>query len=418
MRTKVRVYKVEYCDYNKMLWLMILALIAQRSIVASNITATIQELLTGYDHRIRPDHEGPPTTVSLIVFMESIGPLEERTMDFSSSFYTAMDWVDTRLTYTGEKYIILKGDDIQKFWIPDVFFMYEKEGQHHDIIQANQMLKILPDGKCRYVVRVSLTTVCRMLLQRFPFDTQTCSIHMFSFAYSSLDILLDITDNSVAVHPDIIVARYDLTNVSTKTYYLQFEIMTNNTWSGAAITFTFKRHLQAYILTVYIPSILLVTISWMSFWIDAHAAPARITLGITTVLTATTMTASMQDSFPDATGAKAVDIWMAACLIFVFLSLIEYAMTNYLIVLQDRKMKSNDASELKPDDSICTNDSTSPSANEKSGAHAKELTNGPSKPEYTGFSAEHMDKLARVLFALTFLAFNAYYWTFYVIFES
>ncbi|XP_072021968.1 glycine receptor subunit alphaZ1-like isoform X1 [Amphiura filiformis] len=193
--------------------------------------------------------------------------------------------------------------------------------------------------------------------------------------------------------------------------------MTNNTWSGAAITFTFKRHLQAYILTVYIPSILLVTISWMSFWIDAHAAPARITLGITTVLTATTMTASMQDSFPDATGAKAIDIWMAACLIFVFLSLIEYAMTNYLIVLQDRKMKkSNDASKLKPDDSLCTNDSTSPSANENSGAHAKELTNGPSKSEYTGFSAEHMDKLARVLFALAFLAFNAYYWTFYVIF--
>ncbi|XP_072021942.1 glycine receptor subunit alpha-2-like [Amphiura filiformis] len=369
MRSKVCVYIVEYCDYNKMLWLLILAIIVQRSIVASNFTETIQELLTGYDHRIRPDHEGPPTTVSLIVFMESIGPLEERTMDFSSSFYTAMDWVDTRLTYTGEKYIILKGHDIQQFWIPDVFFMYEKEGQHHDIIQANQMLSILPDGKCRYVVRVSLTTVCRMILQRFPFDTQTCSIHMFS-----------------------------------------------STWSGAAITFTFKRHLQAYIFTVYIPSILLVTISWMSFWIDAHAAPALITLGITTVLTATTMTASMQDSFPDATGAKAIDIWMAACLIFVFLSLIEYAMTNYLIVLQDRKMKANDASKLKPDDSLCTNDSTRPSTNENSGAHAKELTNEQSKPEYTGFSAEHMDKLARVLFALSFLGFNVYYWTFYVIF--
>ncbi|XP_072021965.1 gamma-aminobutyric acid receptor alpha-like [Amphiura filiformis] len=136
-----------------MLWLLILAILAQRSVVASNITATIQELLTGYDHSIRPDHEGPPTTVSLIVFMESIGPLEERTMDFSSSFYTAMDWVDTRLNYTGENYIILKGHDIQKFWIPDVFFMYEKEGHHHNIIEANQMLSILPDGKCRYVAR-------------------------------------------------------------------------------------------------------------------------------------------------------------------------------------------------------------------------------------------------------------------------
>ena len=52
------------------------------------------------------------------------------------------------------------------------------------------------------------------------------------------------------------------------------------------------------------PSLLLVIISWMSFWIDAHAAPARVSLGIVTVMTSTTMTASMQESFPDGSGAK------------------------------------------------------------------------------------------------------------------
>ena len=75
-------------------------------------------------------------------------------------------------------------------------------------------------------------------------------------------------------------------------------------FQGIYINFTFKRQLQAYILTVFVPSLLLVVISWMSFWIDAHAAPARVSLGITTVMTSTTMTASMQETFPDATGAK------------------------------------------------------------------------------------------------------------------
>ena len=77
-----------------------------------------------------------------------------------------------------------------------------------------------------------------------------------------------------------------------------------DTLQGIYINFTFKRQLQAYILTVFVPSLLLVIISWMSFWIDAHAAPARVSLGITTVMTSTTMTASMQETFPDATGAK------------------------------------------------------------------------------------------------------------------
>ncbi len=74
------------------------------------------------------------------------------------------------------------------------------------------------------------------------------------------------------------------------------------------ITFNFKRQVQTYILTVYIPSLLLILMSWISFWIDAQAAPARVSVGVTAVLTATTMTASMQDTFPVATTAKVI-IW-------------------------------------------------------------------------------------------------------------
>ena len=91
-----------------------------------------------------------------------------------------------------------------------------------------------------------------------------------------------------------------LSNICLNIYFFPFI----DIYLGAYIHFTFKRQLQAYILTVFVPSLLLVIISWMSFWIDAHAAPARVSLGITTVMTPTTMTASMQETFPDATGAK------------------------------------------------------------------------------------------------------------------
>lgn len=43
-----------------------------------------------------------------------------------------------------------------------------------------------------------------------------------------------------------------------------------------------------YLLQLYIPSTMLVIVSWVSFWLDRSAVPARVTLGVTTLLTMTT----------------------------------------------------------------------------------------------------------------------------------
>ena len=39
---------------------------------------------------------------------------------------------------------------------------------------------------------------------------------------------------------------------------------------------------------VYVPSMMVVGLSWMNFWIDIEAVPARISLGLLTVLTTAT----------------------------------------------------------------------------------------------------------------------------------
>ena len=75
-------------------------------------------------------------------------------------------------------------------------------------------------------------------------------------------------------------------------------------FSCAIIHFEFSRQLQSYVLTVYVPSVLLVIIAWLSFWIDAEAAPARVSVGVTTVLTVTTMTSGIQETLPIVTYAK------------------------------------------------------------------------------------------------------------------
>ncbi|KAK6035749.1 hypothetical protein COOONC_26746 [Cooperia oncophora] len=47
-----------------------------------------------------------------------------------------------------------------------------------------------------------------------------------------------------------------------------------------------------YLAQIYLPSTLLVVVSWVSFWLERTAVPARVTLGVTTLLTMTTQVGS------------------------------------------------------------------------------------------------------------------------------
>ena len=60
------------------------------------------------------------------------------------------------------------------------------------------------------------------------------------------------------------------------------------------------------------------------------AIPARISLGVTTVLTMTTQLSGTLSSIPKVSYPKAIDIWMSMCMFFVFGALLEFAFVNVL----------------------------------------------------------------------------------------
>jgi len=59
--------------------------------------------------------------------------------------------------------------------------------------------------------------------------------------------------------------------------------------------------------------------SWISFWINYEATAARVSLGITTVLTMTTISTNVRASLPKIPDIKALDVYMLICFVFVFM---------------------------------------------------------------------------------------------------
>jgi len=101
-------------------------------------------------------------------------------------------------------------------------------------------------------------------------------------------------------------------------------------YSRLACEFYFVRSMGYYLIHIYIPSCLIVVLSWVSFWLHRDASPARVGLGITTVLTMVTILSSSNASLPKISYLKSIDFYLVTCFFMVFASLLEFACVSYI----------------------------------------------------------------------------------------
>jgi hypothetical protein len=83
-----------------------------------------------------------------------------------------------------------------------------------------------------------------------------------------------------------------------------------------------------YLLDYFIPSMMIVAISWVTFWLQADQSAPRITLGTSTMLTFITLASAQGKTLPKVSYIKASEIWFLGCTGFIFGSLVEFAFVN------------------------------------------------------------------------------------------
>ncbi|KAF7650511.1 hypothetical protein LDENG_00125030 [Lucifuga dentata] len=295
----------------------------------------------------------PAIPVGVDVQVESLDSISEVDMDFTMTLYLRHYWKDERLSFTSStnKSMTFDGRLVKKIWVPDVFFVHSKRSFIHDTTTDNIMLRVFPDGHVLYSLRVTVTAACNMDFSRFPLDSQTCSLELESYAYTDEDLMLywKSGDESLSTDDRISLSQFLIQKFHT-TSRLAFYSSTG-WYNRLYINFTLRRHIIFFLLQTYFPATLMVMLSWVSFWIDRHAVPARVSLGITTVLTMSTIITGVNASMPRVSYIKAVDIYLWVSFVFVFLSVLEYAAVNYLSTVQDRrecKMRERTRSQSLP----------------------------------------------------------------------
>lgn len=189
--------------------------------------------------------------------------------------------------------------------------------------------------------------------------------------------------------------------------------------------FNFTRSFGFYLYQVYVPAFLIVVISWVPFWLDREDNHARVGLGVTTVLTMTTLTTNTNASLPKISYIKAIDIYLFMSFLMVFLSLIEYATVGFF-----ESSRSHDKHESSPcykmterhDDQQPSQTNVKDANNNKENKtierrhyYQEDTRSGLFRTGSMNFrDSSCIDKFSRVIFPIVFFVFNIIYAYFFL----
>ncbi|VDK87377.1 unnamed protein product [Dibothriocephalus latus] len=400
----------------------------------------LEELFSNYKTEERPTEMlRTQTVVKVHMKVLAIYSVDASTMDYYMDAWFRQTWVDPRLAWNtteGFKNYTQPLTSMRlkvMMWLPDLFFRNGKDGYVHKMTLPNYLLRIYPDGGVLYSQKITMRFACQMDLHAYPMDTQTCEINMGSLAYTLSELKL-VWREMIPVEG---WQKLQIPQFYTPTHFAALDCnsaisTTTASYTCLTVTFSFKRQLGSYLLTIYIPNILIVMVSFLSFWISVDAAAARVSVGLLSLLALLTQASYMATSLPRASYIKALDVWFLFSVVFVMCVVVEYALAITLLrrkraasgridVCRTVKVEVEQqppAYQTGHSDVGCSDGPGRPSDNEvKSclGINTEHTNAKKTSKGGRGLTQSKVDSYSRIVFPLFYVVFNIFYWLHYLV---
>ncbi|XP_031783046.1 GABA-gated ion channel GRD isoform X2 [Nasonia vitripennis] len=385
-----------------------------------NISELLDNLLRGYDNSVRPNFGGPPAVVEVDIMVRSMGPISEVDMTYSMDCYFRQSWVDRRLAFqSGKETLALSISMLARIWKPDTYFYNGKQSYLHTITSPNKFVRLYQDGRVLYSSRLTIKAACPMNLEDFPMDTQRCPLKFGSYGYTTRDVIYKWNSaRQVAIAHDMKLSQFDLVGNPTAN---ATDSTLSQKYSMLLVSFHLKRHMGNFLIQVYGPCVLLVVLSWVSFWLNREATADRVSLGITTVLTMTFLGLEARTDLPKVPYPTALDFFVFLSFGFIFATIIQFAVVHYFTKYgsgecyfnseTENDVESSD-SETEMRQTPSTSSICQPQPPPPQKLRRGQGTRHRRMPRYN--SVSKIDRASRLVFPLFFLAINLFYWFAYL----
>ena len=280
----------------------------------------------------------PPTKVQLSVHVSEISLVTNGAVTMSA--YLRYSWEDYRLAPPEQN---MQGEFVEiaptvkdSLWLPDLYIPNAASVISPVIFVPSTSFRMYRNYTLFANQYLLLKLSCPFNYALFPMDVQICDVALQSFGRNPCELNLTWSENNPLSYSTSTLSQfsYEIHRASARAHSRTFHSGSKSPLERAQVHMyvILRRQIMFYMMQIYIPSILFVVVSWVSFLIPAEMAQGRMLLTITTMLTMVSLFAAGSEYVPKASYVKAIDVWMCVC---TFLSF--FAVVNCLV---DVRMES------------------------------------------------------------------------------
>ena len=234
-------------------------------------------------------------------------------------------WNKEATVIDGDEHYLIPLENMVELWIPAFEIHNLEMYKPQTVLRETASLRINSTKFLRYIVKVKIVLNCQMAYDSYPFDFHTCFFRVGSF-YNPIEIW----DCTSKVHFDSSRQRnlqyhIDITDLRRNERKIE-ETLSGRTWATCGFKVAMMRKKSQIFVQVYLTSVLLVALAWVSFIIHPEVVPGRMGLLVTVFLMLITLFISVKRDAPSSNGfLNAADLFVIVCIGHVFSGFLEYA---------------------------------------------------------------------------------------------
>ena len=229
----------------------------------------------------------------------------------------------------------------QVIWMPNLYFFALSKMEIQTNFEQQTLMWMFEDHEgdtyVSYDSQFDLYVKCPMFYKFYPFDEQECLVSVSSADLVSSKLVFNMPKNVTKGRAPNAVGEFDteiiqLTeDISTTLVYNSSYFMADkhedhqvkSTWAYTGFKLKLDRRYSRHVFNYYLPTIMMVLLSWVSFLVPQDDVNARIALLVTMLLVVVTILNTANDNSPNAReGPTALLFWILSMIFFIFLALL------------------------------------------------------------------------------------------------
>ncbi|XP_033752760.1 glycine receptor subunit alpha-1-like isoform X2 [Pecten maximus] len=383
-------------------------------------------------------HTGNKTNVRITIHMTQMRFIDTAEADFT--FYLYQIWNDPRLSYRfennsdfNETYHVVRSRYFGNIWLAESYVENELHSHIHDSSMANRFVWLMANGTLIYSMRMTVGLACELKGFLFPNGLFDCLMKFRIHSYTNDQVSMEWDTihqpkiNVTFANPEVTKHALEFTKCSSDT-----SAVVDSSCIQLLVHVRFSFASSA--ARLFLPSIFIVLVGWLSFWIERSEVSSRVKLGTLCLLAMITEQVGTKLFLSAKFVISAMEVWFVVSLLFVVVAMFEYTFVHAVDIFQDKVRRQEEMKKKirtvvggigDPQDSKQRSNvdliemNTLPSDGPVSvESESDDLINSFGAKFFMSVPTGVVEKYFRILYLIAYVLFQFLFWTVYLNYEE